>query len=301
MHALIRLVALLLVAVGNWLVLTILLGLGFKIAEGIFGTAGISDWLPYGSALAVLAIGVVSASPLGEWVARLFYPIRKLTQREESMLIPAFDRVRDAYAKRLGRRLMARLYLIDDPMPQAMALGRGTIAVTRGALEVSKDDELTGLLAHEVAHLHHKDSMFTMALMGMHGITYVQGMLAWSWVLVSGTLSLLALIKGVFLTWVTLLIFAAPFILLAGILVSVGLLWVVTKGLCFADRSVEYRADRFAGALGFGPGLVGFLERLAGMDANSEHRFLVMYLQHHPPIALRIDRLEQMQEVKAAA
>ncbi|MGI9449792.1 MAG: hypothetical protein ACR2QH_03980 [Geminicoccaceae bacterium] len=50
-----------------------------------------------------------------------------------------------------------------------------------------------------------------------------------------------------------------------------------------------------------GPGLVGFLDRLAGMEATTEHGFLTMYLQSHPPTALRIDRLEQQQEMKAAA
>ncbi len=48
-------------------------------------------------------------------------------------------------------------------------------------------------------------------------------------------------------------------------------------------------------------GLVSFLDRLAGMEVNSQHRFLVMYLQSHPPTALRVDRLEQMQEVEQAA
>jgi heat shock protein HtpX len=100
---------------------------------------------------------------------------------------------------------------------------------------------------------------------------------------------------------VTFLIFAAPFILTAGLLVNLAVNWVVMMIMRFADRSMEYRADRFAGELGFGPGLVGFLDRLAGMEANSEHRFLVMYLQSHPPTALRIDRLEQMQERREAA
>ncbi|MGI9420769.1 MAG: hypothetical protein ACR2RA_23340 [Geminicoccaceae bacterium] len=46
---------------------------------------------------------------------------------------------------------------------------------------------------------------------------------------------------------------------------------------------------------------MGFLDRLAGMEANSEHRFLVMHLQSHPPTALRIDWLEQMLKGWAAA
>ena len=301
LHALVRLVALLLIAAGNWLVLTILLGLGFKISEGIFGTAGIPDTLPYWSALAVVVLGVISASPVGEVFARLFFPIRKPTRREAAVLSAAFDRVQEAYAQRYKRRLKAKLYLIDDPMLQAIALGSGTIAVTRGALDISEGDELVGVLAHEAAHLHHRDSMVTLAVMGMNLISYAQVIWGWAWGVVFVILLLYAIFNLVLFSWVTLLIAAAPFILTAGIWINVAICWVVSLMLSLADRSMEYRADRFAEMLGFGPGLVGFLDRLSGMEANSEHRFLVMYLQSHPPTALRIDRLEQLQEIKAAA
>jgi len=97
------------------------------------------------------------------------------------------------------------------------------------------------------------------------------------------------------------LILVAPFILAAGMLVNVAIIWGVMVMLRFAGRSLEYRADRFARDFGFGLGLVGYLDRLAGMEANSEHRFLMMYLQSHPPTALRIDRLENMQATPVAA
>jgi heat shock protein HtpX len=301
LHAVIRLIALLLIGAGNWLVLTILLGLGFIISEKIFGTMALPEALPYWSAVAVIVIGAISASPIGVWFARLFYPIRQPTRREAAVLSAAFERVQAAYARRYKRRLKAKLYLLDDPMLQAIALGSGTIAVTRGALEVAEDDELVGVLAHEAAHLHHGDSSVRLALIGMTGITTVQGLWVPAWMVIFLVLLVFAGLKGVLFTWVTPLIFVAPLILAAGMWVNVAVIWVVMLMLRFADRSVEYRADRFAGDLGFGPGLVGFLDRLAGMDANSEHRFLVMYLQSHPPTALRIDRLEQLQEIRATA
>ncbi len=302
MHGMIRLVALLLVAAGNWVTLTVMLGLVFKAGEGFWAGSPMPQWVPYASALAVVGVGAVSASRLGEWVVRLFHPIRKLTKREAAKLVPAFDRVRAAYAAQLGRRLDVNLFLIDDPMPQAIALGRGTIAVTRGALDVANESELAGVLAHESAHLHHKDSMVTLALIGMNGITYVMATVM-QYLLPLLVLAMMGavVIKGLLFTWVALLIVAVPVLLLAAAYLNVGIVWLVSLMLRLADRSVEYRADRFAGALGFGPGLVGFLERLAGMEANSEHRFLVMYLQSHPPTALRIDRLEAMQGVKVAA
>ena len=294
MHGMIRFVALLLVAAGNWVMLTLMLALVFKAGEGFWDGSPMPQWVLYASALAVVVLGALSASRLGEWVVRLFYPIRKLTRREAAKLEPAFERVRAAYAAQLGRRLDADLFLIDDPMPQAIALGRGTIAVTRGALDVAEESELAGVLAHESGHLHHKDSMVTLALIGMNGVTYLmatvmQYLLPW---LVVAMLAAVV-IKGLVFTWVALLIVAVPVLLVVAVFLNVGITWVVSLMLRLADRSIEYRADRFAGALGFGPGLVGFLERLAGMEAKTEHRFLVMYLQSHPPTALRIDRLEE--------
>jgi heat shock protein HtpX len=306
MHWLIRLLALLIVAAGNWVALSamaILVLIGWRGAIGD-SNPDLPMWLPVGTAMAVVGLGVVSASPWGEWFFRLFYPIRRLTKREATKLVPAFGQVQAAYAARLGRRLKANLFMIDDPMPQAMALGRGTIAVTRGALEVATDDELTGVLAHESGHLHHRDSMVTSALIGMSSISLIQAVV--SEIAMAGfvffmIVGVLLLIYSTDLSWVAGLAIMVPIVLGAGRLLNRVINGAVAFVLGLADRSVEHRADRFAGELGFGPGLVGFLERLAGMEANSEHRFLVMYLQSHPPTALRIDRLERMIEVKEAA
>lgn len=73
------------------------------------------------------------------------------------------------------------------------------------------------------------------------------------------------------------------------------------------DRS-ETRGQSFGVAvrslqpvlLGFGSGLAGFLDRLVGMEANSENRFLVMYLQSHPPTALNRPAGVDAGEVRAA-
>jgi len=90
-------------------------------------------------------------------------------------------------------------------MLQALALGSNTIKVTRGALEVSGGDELAGLLAHEAAHVHHKDSMLNLALIGMTGVTVAQGwwMKGWIWGSIAVVLWVFAMLKGVFFTWVT--------------------------------------------------------------------------------------------------
>lgn len=54
-----------------------------------------------------------------------------------------------------------KLYVIDDPSPNAFATGRdpnhGTIAVTTGLLERLGREELEGVVAHEMAHIKNYD------------------------------------------------------------------------------------------------------------------------------------------------
>ncbi len=54
-----------------------------------------------------------------------------------------------------------RLYLIDDGLPRALAAGRGPggsiLAVSSGLLSVATPAELEAVLAHELAHVRHRD------------------------------------------------------------------------------------------------------------------------------------------------
>jgi heat shock protein HtpX len=54
-----------------------------------------------------------------------------------------------------------RLYLINDGLPRALAAGRGprgsTLAVSSGLLSAASPAELDAVLAHELAHVRHRD------------------------------------------------------------------------------------------------------------------------------------------------
>lgn len=72
---------------------------------------------------------------------------------------------------------MPRVYVIDDPAPNAFATGRNpqnaVVATTTGLLEIMDDKELQGVMAHEMGHVKNYDirvSMVAFALVAVVSI-----------------------------------------------------------------------------------------------------------------------------------
>ena len=112
-----------------------------------------------------LALGMARAKPVSEEEApRIYGMLRELTTRAQ---MP-----------------MPRLYFIPQDQPNAFATGRtpkkSAIALTAGITRLLSEDELRGVIAHELAHIRNRDTLIQSVAATIGGaITYIGYMLFW--------------------------------------------------------------------------------------------------------------------------
>ena len=80
---------------------------------------------------------------------------------------------------------MPKLYVIPQPAPNAFATGRNpshaSVAVTAGLMELMNDDELEGVIAHELCHVRNYDILITSIAATLAGaITWIASMGRWA-------------------------------------------------------------------------------------------------------------------------
>ncbi|MBE0447324.1 MAG: M48 family metalloprotease [Actinobacteria bacterium] len=203
---------------------------------------------------------------------------------------------------------MPKLYVIDDPAPNAFATGRdpehSAIAVTTGLLEKMNRLELEGVIGHEMSHIAGYDiRLSTLAVVLVGSIFFLSGWLrrSYFWGGLRRTRG-----RGRL----------GPIILIIGIIIAV-LAPVAAQLLRLAlSRNREYLADVQGAMLTrYPPGLADALRKLAAdlhtlRTANeaTAHLFIVNPLKAeggvaqrfselfstHPPIEDRIRRLDEM-------
>src|SRR5437660_11167073 len=79
---------------------------------------------------------------------------------------------------------MPKVYLIPTDSPNAFATGRNpnhaSVAVTRGILEICDDEEIEGVLAHELSYVRNRDILISAVVATVAGaITLIARMVYW--------------------------------------------------------------------------------------------------------------------------
>ena len=194
---------------------------------------------------------------------------------------------------------MPRVYMTPDMQPNAFATGRNeeraVVAVTRGITQLLTEDELRGVLAHELSHVRNKDILIgSVAAAIAMGITFLARMAMWGSMFAGAGGRDDRDGGGLGLLFMALL---AP---LAALFLQMAV-----------SRSREFEADRSGAQLaGTGEGLARALEKLhAGsrqIPMNVDPAQASMYIVNplsgrnvsfaslfmtHPPIEERIARL----------
>jgi heat shock protein HtpX len=139
---------------GNWLKTTILMA-GIVALFGVVGAAfggrnGMLLALAFGGAMNVFAYWFSDKMVLRMYNAR----------EVDAASAPQFYGLVQELAQRAGLP-MPRVYLIDEAQPNAFATGRNpehaAVAATTGILRLLSARELRGVMAHELAHVKHRD------------------------------------------------------------------------------------------------------------------------------------------------
>jgi heat shock protein HtpX len=197
---------------------------------------------------------------------------------------------------------MPKVYIINEQQPNAFATGRNpqhaAVAVTRGLMDIVDDNELSGVLGHELGHVQHRDILISTVAATMAGaISFLANMAKWSAIFGgnrrdddNGGGNPIALL-GV-----------AIFAPLAALLVQMAI-----------SRTREYKADRFGATVSGNPEYLANALRKLDMYSRripmsnavpaTENMFIVSPLtgskmanlfSTHPSTEDRIRKLEEM-------
>lgn len=267
------------------LLMTLLTGLFVLVGEAAGGRQG----------MIIALIVAAGMNFFSYWFSDKLVLMMYRAQPVDEMTAPTLHRIVTRLTQRAGLPV-PRLYVIPDESANAFATGRdpahAAVAVTAGIMRLLNEDELEGVVAHELAHVGNRDIL----------ISAIAATLA-------GGLMMLARLTMIFGggrdregggLGALVMIIVAP---LAAILIQMAI-----------SRSREYQADASGARLSGNPrGLANALRKLERgaeyrpMEAEpaTAHMFIVSPLAGrrsgfnlfatHPPMEERIARLERMQ------
>ncbi len=264
-----------------------------------------------GSGGAVIALGFAAVMNLGAYylsdrIVLKMYRAKEVSEQDEPRLYGTVQNL----ARKSGMP-MPKVYIIEQDAPNAFATGRNpkhaAVAATTGLLRLVSDEELKGVMAHELAHVGNRDILIgTIAATAAGAITMIASMIRWGAMLggMGGNSDSEEGNGGGGIIVALAVSILAP---LAAMLIQMAI-----------SRSREYLADERGAKLAGNPmGLANALRKLEASAGRYEttanpataHMFIVNPLSAqgiaklfstHPPTTERIARLEGMSQTNRA-
>jgi heat shock protein HtpX len=250
-------------------------------------------------ALVLAVVMNASAYWFSDRIALAFAGARAVTEAEAPELYEFVGQL-----AREASMPMPRVFIIDQPAPNAFATGRdpqhAVVAVTNGILEAMGTRELRAVLAHELGHVRNRDTLIMAVVASIAGaISYLAQMAQWSMWFGGNDDD-----EGRNPIGAILAIILLP---IAALLIQLAI-----------SRSREFGADESGARLVRDP--IGLASALRKLDAYSKKvplrvnpavssLFIVQPLlpggftslfSTHPPIEERVARLEQMAGMELA-
>jgi len=245
----------------------------------------------------VIALGLAAVMNFGSYwfsdrIVLTIYRAQPVSEREAPRLHALVDRL----VARAGLP-KPKLYVLPQPAPNAFATGRdprhAAVAVTEGLLKLLNEEEIEGVVAHELAHVRNRDILISSIAATIAGaITLLASLARWGAIFGGfggrddrdgGLLGLLAMV------------IVAP---IAALVIQMAV-----------SRSREYAADATGAEIAGNPyGLARALEKLGQQSRRvplpaspaTSHMFIVMpfsgrammnLFSTHPPVDERVRRL----------
>src|ERR1035438_7036460 len=279
-------------AVKTALLLGLLTGLLLVAGQALGGQGGMTI------ALGIAVVMNLTGYFFSDKIALASYGARPLTPEDQPEIYWRVYKIVERLAGRMGVPV-PRIYLVASDSPNAFATGRdpnhAAVAVTQGVLDLLTDEELEGVLAHELGHVKNRDILTSSVAAMLAGAISSLAYMARFAMLFGGGRGDDR--RGGGLETLALLILAP----LAATLIQ---LWI--------SRTREFEADHTGAELTHNPrALASALQKLDAwskripLDASPSMSHLCIVapfsgqaftnlFSTHPPIAERIERLMEM-------
>jgi heat shock protein HtpX len=175
----------------------------------------------------------------------------------------------------------------------ACALGRHTVAVTKGAIETFNPEELKAIIAHEIAHIIYGDTIARLYAKIGNGFFTLFVLISMAFIFIAELIEKMYCKKKESFSFAWVMIALVKFLFVVIVYITQLLMNYV---MSFSSRKSEFRADKYAFELGYGESLVEAFYLMEKLQLGDNATVLQRMTADHPRITSRIEFIEELLE-----